>query len=92
MINLLSANAECEISQIRAGQALIIQRKRDGRKIIVKCVEIANDNEVILSKGKNDYFNFDMYMEGKSWVWRVWVLPCEVELTAITNNTQEFPR
>lgn len=80
------------ISQIKKDQIMVIQRKQDKRRILVKCAGITNDNEVLLSKAKNDYFNFDMYMTGESWVWRVWALPTDIEITAITNNVNEFPR
>jgi len=80
------------IREIKSGQLIVIKRKQDKRMILVKCHCVTNDNEVLLSIGKNDYFNFDMYMKGKSWVWRVWALPAEVEITSITNNLNEFPR
>lgn len=80
------------IQEIKKDQLLVIQRKRDKRRILVKCAGKTNDNEVLLSKAKNDYFNFDMYKSGDSWVWRVWALPVDVEITAITNNLNEFPR
>tara|TARA_S200002703_G_scaffold67586_2_gene58785 strand:- start:3849 stop:4019 length:171 start_codon:yes stop_codon:yes gene_type:complete len=53
---------------------------------------ITRENEVILSNKKNDYFNFDMFMSGDSWVWRVWALDSDIKITAITNNLSEFPR
>ena len=90
MINAL--NTISSIREIKAGQLIVIKRKQDKRMILVKCQCITNDNEVLLSVGKNDYFNFDMYMKGESWVWRVWALPSEVEITSITNNLNEFPR
>lgn len=80
------------IRDIKKGQLLVITRKRDKRRILVKCAGITNDNEVLLSIGKNDYFNFDMFMNGDSWVWRVWALPSDIEITSITNNVKEFPR
>ena len=80
------------IKNIKKGQLLVIQRKQDDRRILVRCADKTNDNEVLLSKAKNDYFNFDMYMTGDSWVWRVWALPSDIEITAITNNINEFPR
>jgi hypothetical protein len=80
------------IRNIKKGQLLVITRKLDKRRILVKCAGITNDNEVLLSKAKNDYFNFDMFLTGESWVWRVWALPSDIEITAITNNLKEFPR
>jgi hypothetical protein len=85
-------NPVSSIKDIRKGQLLVITRKQDDRRILVKCAGITNDNEVLLSKAKNDYFNFDMHMDGNSWVWRVWALPTDVEITNITNNANEFPR
>ena len=80
------------IRDITKGQLLVITRKQDKRRVLVKCAGITNDNEVLLSIQKNDYFNFDMYKSGESWVWRVWALPVDVEITAVTNNSNEFPR
>lgn len=80
------------IRNIKKGQLLVITRKQDKRRILVKCAGITNENEVLLSKTKNDYFNFDMFMTGDSWVWRVWALPSDIEITSITNNIKEFPR
>jgi len=80
------------IRSIRKGQLLVITRKQDKRRILVKCAGITNENEVLLSIGKNDYFNFDMFLAGESWVWRVWAIPNDIEITAITNNVNEFPR
>lgn len=80
------------INKIQEGQLLVITRKQCKTRILVKCAGVTNENEVLLSKKKNDYFNFDMYMSGKSWVWRVWALPSDIKITSITNNINEFPR
>lgn len=79
---------------LRVGQLIVIQRKQDKRKIICSIRELINNGtrEVLLSQGKNDYFNWDMYQDGTGWVWRVWALPEDVEITTITNNMNEFPR
>jgi len=80
------------IKDIKKGQLLVITRKECKSRILVKCQGVTNDNEILLSLGKNDYFNFDMYTKGESWVWRVWALPDDIKITAITNNMIEFPR
>lgn len=80
------------ISELEAGQLIVIQRRQDKKRILVQVREILHGEEVLLSKGKNDYFIFDMYKSGKSWVWRVWALPKDICITAITNNLNEFPR
>jgi len=84
-------NVVDDINDIKPGQLLVIQRKQDNRRILVKAKKVLSD-EIVLSNLKNDYFNFDMYKSGKSWVWRVWALPVDVEITSITNNLIEFPR
>jgi hypothetical protein len=93
MLNHL--NLVSDVSTIKSGNLLVIQRKKDNRKIIVKCAYILNrgtgKEEIILSKKNNDYFIWDMYIKGKSWVFKVWNLG-DVEITNITNNMNEFPR
>ena len=89
-VDLSFFNSCATISDIRVGDTLIIQRKYCGKKYIVQC-KGKTDSEIILSKSKNDYFDFDMYFSGDSWVRRVWNLGA-IELTSITNNINEFPR
>lgn len=77
------------------GDVIVIQRKQDDpeRRILCKVKDVVNNGggpEVILS-GKNDYFIWSMYEDGKSWVWRVWNIGA-VEITAITNTMNPFPR
>lgn len=79
-----------KIGDINVGDILVIKRKYCGKKYIVQC-KGKTDSEIILSKSKNDYFNFDMYYEGDSWVHRVWNLG-SIDITSITNNINEFPR
>lgn len=93
MSEILNHLNTCEsINQLSVGQLIVITRKRCKSRILCQVKGITNENEVILSNGRNDYFNFDMFKEGKSWVWRVWSLDKDIELTAITNNLKEFPR
>ena len=80
------------ISDLRVGQLIVITIKRCKSRILCQVKSIVNDNEVVLSNGRNDYFNFDMFKSGKSWVWRVWALDSDIKITAITNNLNEFPR
>lgn len=87
-------NTCSDFNEIKKGDLLVIQRKRDKRRILVQAKELLRNDgqqEVVMSTAKNDYFNFGMYMAGESWVWRVWNLG-QVELTNITNNMNEFPR
>lgn len=93
MIELDAINAEYYIP--KAGDVIVIQRKADSpdRKILCKVLEVyrgSSGPEIILS-GKNDYFIWDMYINGESWVWRVWNLG-SIEITSITNTFNEFPR
>jgi hypothetical protein len=84
-----------DVNSIKDGDLLVIQRKSDKRNIIVQCKKILNrrsgNEEVLISRGKNDYFIWSMYKNGESWVWRVWNLG-GVELTNITNTMNNFPR
>ena len=88
-LNLL--NTAENIREIKPGMLLVIERKRDNRRILVRCKSVINNEEILFSGSKNDYFIWDMYLKGKSWVWRVWTLP-DVDITNITNNKNEFPR
>ncbi len=71
------------------GDAIVIETKRNkGKKIILRVAEVIYVDEhweIIVSKGRNKYFNWNMYHAGKSWVWRVWNLG-EVQFTATTNT------
>ena len=73
----------------RKGDAIVIETKRNkGKKVILKVAEVVDCGdgvEVIVSKGQNKYFNWDMYRSGDSWVWRVWNIG-EVQFTATTNT------
>jgi len=93
VINLDSLNACFEFSHLKAGDLIVIQRKQDKRRFIVKIKSLANSNDLreIVFSGRNDYFNFDMYLNGESWVHRVWHLGF-IEMSSITNNMNEFPR
>lgn len=78
-----------------AGDVLIINRKVDDfeKRILCKVVKVvqgSNSKEIIISS-RNDYFIWDMYMNGQSWVHRVWNLG-RVDITTITNTFKEFPR
>ena len=88
MLNHLNTVGSC--LEIKVGDVLVIRRKQCKRDIVVQC-KAKTDREIILSFAKNDYFNFDMYLDGSSWVFRVWNLG-PLMLTAITNNLTEFPR
>ena len=85
-----------DVKEIQDNDLIVIQRKEDDRRILVRVVEVLNkrsngDEEILLGKNYNDYFIWSMYMDGSSWVKRVWVVG-KVELTNITNNMNEFPR
>lgn len=73
----------------KKGDLLIIRTKKSGDKnILVLVKDIINsdgDFEIILNKSTNSYFIWSMYLDGKSWVWRVWNIG-DVTLTASTNN------
>jgi hypothetical protein len=79
----------------RVGDLIVIQRKIDKpeERILCKVRELVygpNGKKIILST-KNDYFIWNMYRKGESWVWRVWNLG-PVKLTEITNTMTKFPR
>lgn len=92
MVELNSLNS-ASFNELSVGQIIVIERKADKRKILcqINALIDSGEREVVLS-GKNDYFNWDMYEQGNSWVWRVWAMPKCVELTVITNNFNQFPR
>ena len=73
----------------KVGDAIVIETKRNkGNKIILRVagvVDYGDGKELIISKGRNKYFNWNMYHAGESWVWRVWNLG-EVQFTATTNT------
>lgn len=73
----------------RKDDIIIIETKRNkGKKVILKVYDIVKSGdgtEIIVSKGKNKYFNWGMYWAGDSWVWRVWNLG-EIQFTATTNT------
>jgi|GEM_PF-3296195 len=89
---LTNLNVEGDVRNIKAGDILVITRKIEKEiKLLVEVKEIVNGNEILLSRKNNDYFNFDMYVSGESWVWRVWNVG-RIQLTSITNTMYEFPR
>ncbi|WP_444891754.1 hypothetical protein ACJJIE_00135 (plasmid) [Microbulbifer sp. TRSA001] len=80
--------------QIKQGDTLVIERRQGGRFVVQVRQVIApgtGREEVVLSIGKNDYFIVSMFIDGTSWVRKVWRLP-GVRLTNITNNMEAFPR
>jgi len=81
--------------QMKVGDVLIIERRRDGRKFVVGVKEVFNSHmtkeEIVICLGKNDYFIVGMLLNDDSWVKSVVKIP-GAELTSITNNTREFPR
>lgn len=60
-----------DLSQIEVGTCLkIIGKSKTDCYKSIKIKEILvniEDTEIIINKEKNYYFNFRMYMEGKSW-------------------------
>lgn len=71
------------IEQIKVGSFLKIEGKTDKNsykrisvKIIKKCEDLSGNiwYEVIINKTKNRYFNFDMYLSGKSWAKNIFLL------------------
>jgi len=88
-------NCNAAIVPPKAGDVIVIQRKVDKpeQQILCKVREVVGDplNPEIILSAKNDYFIWNMYMRGESWVCRVWNLG-PIKLTAITNTMQKFPR
>lgn len=73
----------------KKGDTIVIETKRNkGRKVILTVDEIVRMDgcvEVIIQSKRNKYFNWDMYKNGESWVWRVWNLG-QITFTASTNT------
>ena len=59
-IKLDSLNTCGDVSKIKDGDLLVVQRKCDERNLLVQVKEVlyrgTGKEEVILSRGKNDYF------------------------------------
>lgn len=74
----------------KTGDVLVIATKRNkGEKAMVVVKDILNHGdgiEVILQKGRNKYFNWNMYLDGSSWVYKCWNLG-SIKLTSGLNNT-----
>lgn len=91
MIDFNNLNSGGELPNV--GDALVIRTKKSGDKkilVIVKdIIKSDGDFEIILNKASNSYFLWSMYMDGESWVWRVWNLG-NVTMTASTNNTNSL--
>ena len=93
MIDFNCLNLAEELPQ--KGDVILIRRKVDKPEDKILCkvhdvIDGPHSKEVILSS-KNDYFIWDMYLSGESWVYRVWNLG-QLKLTAITNTKAKFPR
>jgi len=77
----------------KKGDTLIIETKKSkGKKILVVVKGVINDDEsieIILNKSTNSYFIWSMYLDGSSWVWRVYNLGV-ITHTASTNNTERL--
>lgn len=85
--------------QIKEGDCLYI-KKKNGYEFIAQCVDIfypcdsnetIADEEIILNKKYNDYFNMSMYLTGESWVKEVIILE-DVKITNILKTKLDFPR
>lgn len=79
--------------QIEVGNVLWF-KKKNGVVHIGQAKAVLDDGaneEILLTKAKNDYFILDMVLTGKSWVSEVYILP-ETNLTTIVNNMTMFPR
>lgn len=90
---MLFSNLNATIAPPKSGDVLVIATKRNkNEKVIVVAKDVLNHSdgvEVILQKGRNKYFNWNMYLDGSSWVWRVWNLG-RIKLTAGLNNTNSL--
>jgi hypothetical protein len=88
MVNHLNHLNSC-VNPPSVGDVLVIETKRNkGEKVLVVVKDVVKSGdgvEVIIQKGRNKYFNFDMYREGTGWVWRVWNLG-QIKLTSGLNN------
>jgi len=91
MIELNTLNIDIEPPKV--GDVLVVRTKKSGeKKILVTVKDVIKsdgDFEIILNKASNSYFLWAMYMNGESWVSRVWNLG-QITLTASTNNTNSL--
>lgn len=77
----------------KVGDTLVILTKRSGeKKIMCHVKDVINNGdgaEVILQKSTNSFFNWELYLNGESWVWRVWNLG-QIQLTTSSNSMEKF--
>lgn len=82
------------VGQIKEGETLVIEKK-NGVQFVAQARKVLHEGEdaeeIVLCKGKNDYFIMSLYLAGESWVKAVFRLP-DVKLTSITNNMRTFVR
>lgn len=85
IFDFLNMCSECP----EKGDVLVIETTRNkGVKILVSVKDVVVTTEcaeVILQKGKNKFFNYSMYEDGNSWVWKIWNLG-NIKLTSGLNN------
>ena len=74
----------------KKGDLLIIKTKKTKRLIACVVKDVINGEEVLLQKSTNSYFMWSMYMNGESWVWRVWNIGSDIMLTTSLNNTNQL--
>lgn len=88
MLKLTSLEScDSKITNIKEGTLLVIGDKYGSKKLFkVRGVKFGCDGAEVILSNKNHYFNWDMYMQGKSWVWRVWILDDDIEMNSTTNN------
>lgn len=86
MLSELNATAKTP----KVGDVLVIKTKRNKNQMVMVVVKDiisqGGEVEIILQKCRNKYFNWNMYLDGTGWVWRVWNLG-QIKLTAGLNNT-----
>jgi hypothetical protein len=77
----------------KAGDTLVIQTKKSGdKKIMCHVKEVVSEGdgvEIILQRSTNSFFSWDIYISGKSWVWRVWNLG-QIQMTTSSNSMHKF--
>ncbi len=78
--------AEYKTPPVKGDVLAITTKKTKPEKILVQVKEVVNNGdglEIILSR--SSFFNWDMFYEGKSWVWRVWNLGQITPTTSVNN-------
>ncbi len=80
MISLTKENACTSPAAMKKGATIVTMNKR-GKIKMEKIKDILNPGtehvEILLNRKKNTYFSWACYMDGTSFITRVWVVKCQ---------------